>query len=333
MAIVLLMLPATAVAKRGYFFLPRETEVQLGVRASNGYKIRVTATRVGDRHRAQVVVGRGGTVATYRVPARIRRTMLRVNLGAFGRIDLRFHAREREAEESQPGCFGRPPTAETGFFDGHLRFRGEDGYTSVSATRAHGEVWSAFRETCELSAGLRAGSMQMRRPRDAAPMPGRAMQSKARKKGQLTQLGAAWTGRKRAVVLSYLSLKIPLKHDKEFSLVFAGAEVLERRGRMEIERSTVVLPDNGALLLAPPAVDAQDATLTLPPPFSGSASYKAQLGAVPVWSGSLQVHLPGAGAVPLTGKRFVAAFCQGSSAEEIERCMSPVAAEQKRFDG
>ncbi len=331
-AIVLLALPAVTSAKPGYFFLPRETEASFAVRASNGYRIQVVGTREGPRHRAKVLVGRGDTVATYRVPARIRRDSVRINLGALGRIDVRFHARRRETEESQPGCHGRPPAVEEGSFKGTLRFRGEDGYTRFSAARVRGELWNAFREVCKLSVGLRARPGRGGPTRSARPMLGAAGRAKERDKSQLTELAAAWTGRSRAITSSYTSIKVPLKRDKVFSLAFAGAEVRERRGRMHIERSALVVPDNGALLLAPPAVDTQGATLTLAPPFAGSASYESQLGATPTWSGSLRVHLPGADPVRLTGKRFVAAFCQGSEAKKVERCMGPVRAEMKRFD-
>ncbi len=331
-AFLLLALPAAVPAKRGYFFLPRETDMRFEVRSSDGYRIKVVGTRVDTRHRAMVLVQRGSTAATYRVPARIRPDSLRANLGALGQIDVHFHARKREVEVSQPGCHGRPPVVEVGLFKGLIRFRGEDGYTRLSATRVRGELWNAFREVCKLSAGLRARPMQRRVPRNAKLVPGAVGRPKARDKNQLIELGAAWTGRSRAITVSYASVKVPLKRDKVFSLAFAGAEVRERRGRMDIERSALVVPDNGALLLAPPAVDTQGATLTLPPPFAGSASYESQPAATPTWSGSLRVHLPGANPVPLTGKRFVVAFCQGSEAKEVERCMDPVKAEIKRFD-
>jgi hypothetical protein len=331
--IALLVLPAAASAKRGYFFLPRETEVLFGAKTSNGYRIQVIGTRVGDRSRAKVIVRRADTVAIYRVPARVRRDMLRVNLGAMGRIDLRFHLRKREVEDSQPGCHGRPPMAEIGSFKGFLRFRGEGGYTRISTTRIRGEVWSAFREACKLSTGLRARSMQRGLPHNLRPSPRGVGRSKGRESSQLTELGAAWTGRSRSIAVSYASLELPLARGRELSLSFATAEVRERRGRMDIERSAFVIPDDGVLLITPPAVGAQGATLTLQPPFAGSASYESRPGVPPTWSGSLRVRLPGAAVVPLTGKRFVSALCQGSAAKEMERCMRPVIAEQKRFGG
>jgi hypothetical protein len=331
-AIALLMLSTPSPAKPGYFFMPRETEARFAVRGSNGYRIGVVANRVGTRHRAKVVVSRGGAATTYRVPARVRPNSLRVNLGTLGRIDVRFHVRKRETEGNLGGCHGRPPVVETGSFKGLVRFRGENGYTRFSAARVRGERWNAFREVCKLSVGLRARPGRGGPTRSARPMPGAAGRAKDRDKSQLTELGAAWTGRSRAITVSYTSIKVPLKRGKVFSLAFAGAEVHERRGRMDIERSALVVPDNDALLLAPPAVDTQGATLTLPPPFAGSVSYESQPGATPTWSGSLRVHLPGAEPVPLTGKRFVVAFCQSSETKEVERCMGPVRAEMKRFD-
>ena len=333
-AVMATLIPAQAAsAKPGYFYMPRETEALFAVRGSNGYRITVSGTREAPRHRAVVVVRRGGAATTYRVPARIRPNSLRVNLGAMGRIDVRFHARKQEFEATLGGCHGRPPVTEIGSFKGFIRFRGENGYTQFSATRVRGEVWNAFREVCKLSARLQARSSRSGPTRRARPMTGDASRAKDQDKSQLTELAAAWTGRSRAIAVSYASVKAPLKSGKVFSLTFAGAEVRERRGRMDIERSALVVPDNGSLLLAPSAVDTQNAALTLPPPFAGSASYGSQPGATPTWLGSLRVHLPGADPVPLTGKRFVVAFCQSSEAKEIERCVGPVRAETKRFRG
>jgi hypothetical protein len=305
--------------------------MRFGAKTSNGYRVQVVGTRVGDRHRAKVVVARGATAATYRVPARIRPDSLRANLGDLGQIDVRFHARDREVEASQPGCFGRPPVFETGFFEGLIRFRGENGYTRLSATRDRGGTWNAFREACRLSGGPRASSRRGKLARHARRIPGAAGRSKAPDKGQLTELGAAWTGRSRSVSLSYVSVELSPGRGKEVSLSFAAAEVRERRGRMEIERSAFLVPDSGALLLAPANGEAQTATLTLPPPVTGSASYESLPGTTPAWSGSLQADLPGASAVPLAGKRFVAALCQGTSIKKVRRCMRPIEDERERF--
>ena len=159
-----------------------------------------------------------------------------------------------------------------------------------------------------------------------------ASRAKEADKGELTELAAAWSGPSRSIAVSYISLTLPLKHGKKFSLALAGAQVQERRGRMRIERTASLLPDDGSLLLAPPSPDGgQTVTLTLAPPFAGSASYESLPGMAPTWTGSLRARLPGAEAVSLAGKRFVAAFCQGSSAKEVERCSRPVAAERERF--
>jgi len=310
---------ASGAEAKGGFFLPRETQAWFSIKASNGYRIQVVGKRVGNRHHAKVVVARGTTVATYRVPARIGDDRLRVNLGTLGRIDVRFHPRKREVEENQPGCHGQPPAFEKGSFKGRLRFRGENGYTRFSTARVRGYRWNAFREACELSAGLRAGSTQRRPPRSARPMPAAGGRPKDQDKSQLTELGAAWTGRSRSIAVSYSSLELPLKRGRKFSLSFATAQIRERRGRMDIERVAVVVPDDGALLLDPLVEEAHGATLTLQPPFAGSASYEAPPGETPTWSGSLRVHLPGAEVAPLTGKRFVAAFCRGSSGKAIDR--------------
>lgn len=69
-----------------------------------------------------------------------------------------------------------------------------------------------------------------------------------------------------------------------------------------------------------PGVEPVTATVGPPAPFLGSGAFSQSPGQAAAWSGSLAVELPGAGAVPLTGPGFTAAFCRGSGELEQRPC-------------
>lgn len=112
--------------------------------------------------------GRGGSFAlsssVYVAHAKVTRHHLKADLGKFGKISLRYHARsQRQAmtaaasKAPKPGSIAArffqrllgcavlfEPTK--GVFKGRIRFRGEGGYTRVRAHRAHGTISPATLE-------------------------------------------------------------------------------------------------------------------------------------------------------------------------------------------
>ncbi|HYG96061.1 MAG TPA: hypothetical protein VD741_03040 [Solirubrobacterales bacterium] len=67
------------------------------------------------------------------------------------------------------------------------------------------------------------------------------------------------------------------------------------------------------------------ARLSAPPPFSGSATYRARPGAAPSWLGSLAVEIPGEGTLPLAGPGFRAILCAYASGKAQRACERTVA--------
>jgi hypothetical protein len=312
-AIALLLAPGAAEAKRGYVVQKPRVDLAMHADGSHGYRFSIE-NRGGSRVVLTVAKGEGS--AAYSVAGRATRDSLTANFGNLGRVAVRFHPTSSKPKpELLPfECNGRHPIRESGSFDGTIRFRGERGYASLSLDHVRGSVERSFRRTCKLPPWL---------------VPERGHKHRGRSEEgdelvELTVLAAASKAHRRAVMLQYVSAALEPGHGKKgFVLTLILAAVRESRGRIQIKRSTLVSGDNGSLQASPPGADPVTATLTLPSPFVGSASYSQSAGAEPVWSGSLGVHLPGVDRLPLAGPGFVAAFCRETSIRRLERCLSP----------
>jgi hypothetical protein len=63
--------------------------------------------------------------------------VMKVDLGDFGKVDLTFHPKKRTHPKPPPGCTGTVKKI-VGVWKGKIKFRGEGGYTKVSADSAPG---------------------------------------------------------------------------------------------------------------------------------------------------------------------------------------------------
>jgi hypothetical protein len=178
-------------------------------------------------------------------------------------------------------------TARLGFFVGRFRFRGERGYTSVAVHRVQGGVGdplaiSPKRPECEFH------------------------ESAAERTAYQHSVGleaSTWgTGVQDSFSVSRVSAR-RLASQREASTAksdgyFFFAVVGEMRRGMRIIRLV------GAF--SPPSDFVFDqsltsATVTPPPPFSGSGSFLRNTDDSTTWTGSLAVAIPGLGTVPLAG--------------------------------
>jgi hypothetical protein len=92
------------------------------------------------------------------------------------------------------------------------------------------------------------------------------------------------------------------------------AGVAERRGGVAIERSVSVVASNSSFRHR----GLRSATVRLPAPFSGSATFLRE-GTRTSWQGNLRVDLPGRRGVALTGKGLRASMRRGPTAHESSR--------------
>jgi hypothetical protein len=303
-----LALPTSASAKRIFDIDHPGIAVQMSLRGSHGYKIKVEN---GSRGRVKLTARKGDVFAEYSVGGRVTRGALNANFGRLGRVSVRFH---RIGKPSTGGgalppfkCKGKNPIRERGRFEGVIQFHGEQGFTDVSVQQAKGSVVHRFKRKCSLPT----------RDRDATT-------SVAERPGDVT-LTSLIVGARRpnhTVYLHTASAELETEKSKRalfFTLV--AAAVLEHRGRVAIERATVIEGDPGNILASPLGTQPVTATVSLPPPFAGTGSYLEELGQPPSWTGSLRVRLPGADRVPLTGPDFTASLCHGKNERKVQRCV------------
>jgi len=269
----LLALPGTAWGKEGSSLAFRLT-------GSNGYRITVasqgataflSATQPGGPRRRQVAS------STYIARGKVSPAAIDASFGDLGKVAMRFHPSGTVTHgKPRRGCRGPDRfTIRSGVFIGTLRFRGEDGYTSVEAHRVKGKVTTPLSLSC-------AGGFS-----EAGSRP-KAGQGNAKR----TTLFAGWHSGVKAMYFEAIA-----QHGKARFL--AATEQTE--GSLAIYRF--------ASALASPLTFAFGSTLgfasiTPPPPFSGTGSLQRNADGSRAWTGSLAVSFPGDPSVPFTGPQF-----------------------------
>lgn len=234
---------------------------------SDGYRILVLADSRRADGRGEVIVfaGRGGSGASYFVPANVTDSHIEADLGGLGRIAVQFVPSGAIEEES--ACGGEPTQFEAGEYEGSIEFDGEQGYTKASATRVRAEVKPFLSLVCgghgegeTRGSGLRGARLMVRSP--------------AR------------------------HLTVRLNKNRPGARVRYRAEQKERRGKIVISRSVEGWMPGSAFLFAR---DLRRASLDPPAPFSGGASFHR--GATPPnrLRGSLSIDFPGSSNVSLVG--------------------------------
>lgn len=304
-----------AEAKPGYEVQERALQLTVRPEASNGYE--VTIETEGHR-RVTLTARRDSSTVTYRTVGRVSRHGIEAEFGELGRVSVRFDGERRpfpgllppELKAQLPPdlalllrrkCFGRKPVREAGTFRGSIRFEGENGFVEVEAKRAEGDVRRYYTRVCERA----PGSDGERAPKSPPGLFG----------FDASIVHAVDSSPKRTVRFEAVGLSLGSPAEKIGSLFFVGGVVLERRDGMTIRRGALDLVFEDSVVLSPPKRRPVTATVTLPGPFSGSASYRKEAGVPAVWEGSLAFRPPGGGLVPLTGPSFSAAVCRFSLSE------------------
>jgi hypothetical protein len=299
----LALLGPTAPSAKGSF-------VDLSLPASNGYQLHVFALSGTP---VTMVLSKalfaGVMYAEYSVDGAIRRNGLRADFGPYGRIVVRFHPSSRRPPSR--GCRRGRSIELSGRFVGTIRFRGDRGFSSVSATSAKGSL----ERSCERNSG---------RPAVARPS-----QARANRLFQTTLFAVAKSeGRSIVFRSDNLATRAPggaLRGGSNLVL----AELEEENGRVLIERSAIVIAK--PIAASPLGMLPITSSLTAPRPFSGTGSFVEAAGAAPSWTGDLQVDLPGVEDLPLTGPGFTTIFCRGDSeGGKLQRCEDEIAALESR---
>jgi hypothetical protein len=238
---------------------------------------------------------------------------IKASLGRFGSIDMRFEP-ETVTERSAAliGCKGDKATLQSGWFVGHVAFRGERGYTRARSRKIFGTV-SNFPDPskkCHAKAG-RAPHERSPKQRSRAAML--AMARRSTKPGaHLLGLGAKEAAGNRTV--GFAAVRLSAMHKgKEVTIDTFVAAALRDRGRIQEQATAFALLAFGPYFKVPDLRHrTSEAVLAPPKPFLGSATFTRESADKVSWEGSLRVNLPGFGVVPLTGPTFKAVMCADS---------------------
>lgn len=302
--------PGAAIGKSDYFVEPAGLNMSFSLPAGHGY--RVTIVNLGGE-KVFLSAAKRGVSANYLVPGSISADRIKANFGRLGHIDVAFDDDPRltklKKEPRELECKGRASIQEVGVFRGQIAFNGEQEFTTLSTRQAKGTVLRSFRRVCKWPPWLTPGpgDKGKKKPKDGAI--------------SLTTLAAAARSRAHTTSFEFSNIElIPGPGDEGLTYGAASAVLDERRGRIQIRRTAFSDGNEGSLLVSAPGLTPATATVSLPEPFSGSASYSAAPGSKPTWTGSLAVSLPGVGQIPLTGPDFAATLCRGEGLELAPRC-------------
>lgn len=264
---------------------PEEVSMHFSLRGSHGYRILVYATSYAeDEIERQEAPGEVSVFAikgrqqfaTYRAAATVTETGLEADLGTLGRIDLDLRMSGKEGRVRAPApCNGSTEGFEKGVYRGTFEFRGEEGFTNVRASRIPVSPQAIVNLIC---------SNQFEVETEELP-PGSSGAG----------LGIELPGRNGGRVAFEVTKSRP------DGRTLVRAAVAEKRRGIEISRGVEFLSGDEAFSYDG-ALSA--ASVDLPTPFSGVATYRRDVAAARRWTGSLIVDLPGRAGLHLVRPRM-----------------------------
>lgn len=205
--------------------------------------------------------------AVYEVPATVTKTSMQASFGALGEIAVTFHPSGR-ATRVRPSCSGRSFAFDSGSYEGTIRFNGEEGFTSVEATSAKGDLGFLIDLLCPGISGGSGGPF----------LPGAELN--------------AYVGS------SHQGAHVKVVKNRPSAAAHFEADVSEVHEGVSIGRFANAVEPAGTFVF-----DSKVRTATLHPsaPFSGTGRFTRAAPPANRWSGDLTVDLPGRAGVKLTG--------------------------------
>jgi hypothetical protein len=262
------------------------------LRGSNGYKITVSADPEGRSDEVKLsAAGRLGS-AEYTAQGKVTPTTIEARFGRLGSVSVRFEPSGRERNVRIPRkCMKERPrvvTSRLGRFVGTIKFRGERGYTEVSAHSAQGGIGDPLADTpnrhprCDFHESEAERELELESVSlHGSPPDGRIQFSALRLFGNFPQLLAS-------------NVPQPPKGNRYLFLVLVG----EKAGPVSIIRSAGALGESQDFSFDESLTSA---TVHPPFPFTGTGSFLRNADGSTNWTGTLAVPLPGLGTVLLTG--------------------------------
>jgi hypothetical protein len=276
------LLAAVALTLPGAAQAGQPPAMHLGLHAAGGYQVAVSGfgQTVGLSVARPRPSRHAGASTTYIARGKLGADTIEAGFGAFGQLSMRFQPSGKVVYgKRQQGCIGPDrTTTRFGQFVGSLRFRGEDGYVSVQTHRVKGKIRTPDSLQCT---GAEAGPA------------GTTQGGEAAGQGKRTTLRAGFR-----LGLHDLSLEASSARAGHARYVAVSEQ---SQGQIAIYRS--------AYVQASPLTFATDSALSFasvspPPPFSGTGTLRRAANGTRSWAGSLAVSFLGAADVPLAGPQF-----------------------------
>jgi len=272
--------PASAVAKRGYFATDPSSSMQVQLRGSNGYGISLS----GDGGYVFLSVQGHHAAVQYFAHGAAGKGRIKARFGSLGHVALRFHPRGKAHlhKEQERNCRGGDSLTQPGVFVGKLDFEGEQGYTAIHASRIKGTVTHTKRQVCKNNGGEEGFPFSL--------------------KSTIVSAAADESG------ISFNAFGVESKSKPRLSGIIFNATVVESPPGLSVFRSIQVrAADSNALSVVTSQGRVDEATVTPPAPFFGSATYRRAVARKSeTWAGSLAGDFPGLGTVSLAGPKFCA---------------------------
>jgi hypothetical protein len=254
---------------------------QFSTKNADGYEFSVSGTGNTQAVYLEVTRNHGKSATYYVARGTVSGGRLQASFGKFGEVAMRFRpSANRTWVRPHRTCrhVGRY-VKRTGIFVGEFHFHGEHGYTSVETKRTSGEVVTVASK-CRHKRSRSREQLSFE-PSQKGPFGPEVpyLESRWRSAARAAEFLAAGGEDSAFYFLSEESLgAVSLLH---FALLEgAGAKKVKVSNTLTFAR---VMP---------------------PPPFKGTATYRAAPDGSETWTGSLTVNLPGASRYPLTGPPF-----------------------------
>lgn len=294
-ALVLLALPAGAAAKPGFSVEGPRRWSEFTLRGTDGYRISVSAVSAsGKRARNVLITASKGQRDMVQYAARGLSAgdgSIKTKLPGVGRIAVRFNELKVSREAVADNCEGRADVIRHGVFEGRIELRGEHGYTSVHGRSAPGTIRQSFRQVCD-----------QREPGHRQAGGGNSF-----------HLETLLAGREGQRTLSFSVSRFNFGPKFGGPSVFFSASSSTQRHGFFVSASVSAEGEPGSFLTPDPAGALEDASVSPPAPFQGSATFHLDSPTSASWTGTLSVELPGVGDVPLAGTGFWSALCEDAT--------------------
>jgi hypothetical protein len=247
------------------------------LKASNGYSIEVS----GQGKKVWATVEKRGGFAFYKVRGESSAAGIWATFGSLGRVRMTFTPVSIKRFDPPTNCHGQQRRIVQGRFAGRFHFRGEEGYTGVTASSAQGNLYIWPQWKCRQSATDSSAAGRLARLKRYVSLEAVA------RRGDLT----------------FGAMHVPHASGRSEPRVSLTAGLVEQRGRMRIDRFVQVTARQAAFTF-----DSILSMATVRPsrPFFGAATFVRDVDGLTSWSGPLGVSFPGVSGVRLTGEHFQA---------------------------